>query len=57
MEKSRLPEPSGAVLMTLGLSGLMLLRRLGKTDFTTTDAYAFTRELEKLHPDISRAEG
>ena len=30
---------------------LNAIRRLGKTDFTTADAYAFTRELEKLHPD------
>jgi hypothetical protein len=26
-------------------------RRLGKTEFTTADAYAFTRELESRHPD------
>ena len=25
--------------------------------FTTSDVYAFERELEKLHPDISKAEG
>jgi len=33
------------------LDVLNAVRRLGKTEFTTTDAYAFTRELEKLHPD------
>jgi type II restriction enzyme len=33
------------------LDVLNAIRRLGKTEFTTTDAYAFTRELEKLHPD------
>jgi site-specific DNA-methyltransferase (adenine-specific) len=27
------------------------IRRLGKTEFTTADAYVFTRELEQLHPD------
>ena len=32
------------------LDVLTAIRRLGKTEFTTTDAYAFTRELEKLHP-------
>jgi hypothetical protein len=26
-------------------------------EFTTAEVYAFTRELEKLHPDISKAEG
>jgi type II restriction enzyme len=33
------------------LDVLNAVRRLGKTDFTTADAYVFTRELEKLHPD------
>jgi type II restriction enzyme len=33
------------------LDVLNAVRRLGKTSFTTTDAYAFTREFEKLHPD------
>jgi type II restriction enzyme len=33
------------------LDVLNIVRRLGKTEFSTTDAYAFTRELEKLHPD------
>ena len=33
------------------LDVLNAIRRLGKTDFTTADAYAFTRELEQLHPD------
>jgi type II restriction enzyme len=33
------------------LDVLNAIRRLGKTEFTTTDAYVFTRELEKLHPD------
>ena len=33
------------------LDVLNAIRRLGKTAFTTADAYAFTRELEKLHPD------
>jgi Dam-replacing HTH domain len=33
------------------LDVLNAIRRLGKTQFTTADAYAFTRELEKLHPD------
>jgi type II restriction enzyme len=33
------------------LDVLNAIRRLGKTEFTTVDAYAFTRELEKLHPD------
>ena len=35
------------------LDVLNAIRRLAKTEFTTTDAYAFTRELEKLHPDNS----
>jgi hypothetical protein len=30
---------------------LNAIRRLGKTEFTTADTYAFTRELEELHPD------
>jgi type II restriction enzyme len=33
------------------LDVLNAVRRLGKTEFTTADAYAFTRELEQLHPD------
>jgi type II restriction enzyme len=33
------------------LDVLNAVRRLGKTEFTTADAYGFTRELEKLHPD------
>jgi type II restriction enzyme len=33
------------------LDVLNAIRRLGKSEFTTADAYAFTRELEKLHPD------
>jgi type II restriction enzyme len=39
------------------LDVLNAIRRLGKTAFTTADAYAFTRELEKLHPDFTKAEG
>ncbi len=35
------------------LDVLNAVRRLGKAEFTTTDAYVFTRELEKLHPDNS----
>lgn len=33
------------------LDVLNAVRRLGKTEFTTDDAYSFTRELEQLHPD------
>ena len=33
------------------LDVLNAIRRLGKTEFTTADAYVFARELEKLHPD------
>jgi len=33
------------------LDVLNAVRRLGKTQFTTADAYGFARELEKLHPD------
>ena len=33
------------------LDVLNAIRRLGKTEFTTADAYVFTRELERLHPD------
>ncbi|HXI84695.1 MAG TPA: DpnI domain-containing protein [Verrucomicrobiae bacterium] len=33
------------------LDVLNAVRRLGKKEFTTTDAYAFAREMEKLHPD------
>ena len=33
------------------LDVLNAIRRLGKTEFTTTDAYVFERELEQLHPD------
>jgi type II restriction enzyme len=33
------------------LDVLNAVHRLGKTEFTTADAYTFTRELEKLHPD------
>jgi len=33
------------------LDVLNAVRRLGKTEFTTSDAYAFAHELEKLHPD------
>jgi len=33
------------------LDVLNAIRRLGKTEFTTADAYAFARELEQLHPD------
>ena len=32
------------------LDVLNAIRRLGKTEFSTADAYAFTRELEKIHP-------
>jgi hypothetical protein len=35
------------------LDVLNAIRRLGKTEFTTADTYAFTRELERLHPDNS----
>ncbi len=34
-----------------GGKGTRLLTSAPTGDFTTTDAYAFTRELEKLHPD------
>ncbi|MGA3145642.1 MAG: Dam-replacing domain protein [Verrucomicrobiota bacterium] len=33
------------------LDVLNAIRRFGKTSFTTADTYAFTRELERLHPD------
>ena len=33
------------------LDVLNAVRRLGKTQFRTSDAYTFTRELEELHPD------
>ena len=33
------------------LDVLNAIRRLGKAEFTTADAYAFERELEQLHPD------
>ena len=33
------------------LDVLNAIRRLGKSEFTTADAYACTRELERLHPD------
>jgi type II restriction enzyme len=33
------------------LDVLNLLRRLGKSQFSNSDVYAFERELEKLHPD------
>ena len=33
------------------LDVLNAIRRLGKSEFSTVDAYAFTRELEKFHPD------
>jgi type II restriction enzyme len=33
------------------LDVLNAVRTLGKSEFTTADAYAFARELEKLHPD------
>jgi len=33
------------------LDVLNAVRTLGKSEFTTADAYAFTRELERLHPD------
>jgi len=33
------------------LDVLNAVRRLGQTEFTTADAYAFTRELEQLYPD------
>jgi hypothetical protein len=35
------------------LDVLNAIRRLEKTEFTTTDAYIFERELEQLHPDNS----
>ena len=35
------------------LDVLNAIRRLDKAEFTTTAAYAFTRELEQLHPDNS----
>jgi len=40
------PAPCGWTLDVLNA-----IRRLGKTGFTTTDAYIFERELEQLHPD------
>ncbi len=33
------------------LDVLNAIRRLGKTEFTTADAYIFERELKQLHPD------
>jgi type II restriction enzyme len=33
------------------LDVLNIVRRLGKPEFTNEDVYAFTRELEQLHPD------
>lgn len=33
------------------LDVLNIVRRLGKSEFANDDVYAFTRELEKLHPD------
>jgi type II restriction enzyme len=33
------------------LDVLNAIRRLGKTEFTTAEAFAFARELEKLHPN------
>jgi type II restriction enzyme len=33
------------------LDVLNAIRRLGKTEFTTADAYIFERELGQLHPD------
>jgi type II restriction enzyme len=33
------------------LDVLNIVRRLEKTEFKNEDVYAFTRELEKLHPD------
>jgi type II restriction enzyme len=33
------------------LDVLSIVRRLGKPEFTNEEVYAFTRELEKLHPD------
>jgi len=33
------------------LDVLNAVRRLGKKEFTTSDAYAFAREMEELHPD------
>ena len=36
------------------LDVLNAIRRLGKTEFTTTDTYVLIRELEKLHPDNHR---
>ena len=33
------------------LDVLNAIRCLNKTEFSTADAYAFTRDLEKLHPD------
>jgi type II restriction enzyme len=33
------------------LDVLNVVNRLGKTEFTTTDAYIFERELEQLYPD------
>lgn len=33
------------------LDVLNAIRRLGKTEFTTADAYVFERELGQLHPD------
>jgi hypothetical protein len=36
---------------------LRLLTSSPTNEFTTSDVYAFERELERLHPDISKAEG
>ncbi|MGA2787063.1 MAG: Dam-replacing domain protein [Verrucomicrobiota bacterium] len=36
---------------TAGGKGTRLLTSAPTGEFTTTDAYTFTRELEKLHPD------
>jgi type II restriction enzyme len=33
------------------LDVLNLIRKLGKAEFTTEEAYVFERELERLHPD------
>jgi len=36
---------------------LRLLTSSPTNEFTTTDVYAFECELEKLHPDFTKAEG
>jgi hypothetical protein len=56
MARCAVSAPSGRKLPA-ALPPVTSQRDVPTNTFTTTDVYAFERDLEKLHPDISKAKG